>query len=223
MIALTGCATAPPDLPRITQQTTERGFMAQAHQPSTPLTPGSLVTPAAPTVSQSAPVPKRIAMITRPVWKALTTEEHAQIEAGYESRIVEPEGFGMIIDVQGADQSIPGTNAGAALGGAIGSAAYIDRSLGGGNYSAGGHLALGLLGAVIGSGMDRAPTTQFQFRYTVKQGDGEIQYFDEFKTSSFRHSVGVCVLLPDLALISQQVCQQTVDSARLRYLQTAVK
>jgi outer membrane lipoprotein SlyB len=162
-------------------------------------------------------------MITRPVWKALTTEERNQIEAGYEPRIVESEGFGMIIDVQSADQSTPGTNGGAALGSAIGSAAYIDRSLRGGNYSAGGNLALGLLGAAIGSGMDRAPTTRFQFRYTVKQGDGEVQYFDEFKSSSFRHSVGVCVLLPDLALISQQVCQQTVDSARLRYLENAAK
>lgn len=137
-IVLAGCATAPPDLPRTTQQTTESGFMAPAHLP------GGLAAGAAPAAAPPVTARKRIAMITRPVWKALTVEDRAQIEAGYEPRIVEPEGFGMIIDVQGADQSTPGTNAGAALGGAIGSAAFIDRSLRGGNYSAGGHLALGL-------------------------------------------------------------------------------
>lgn len=160
-------------------------------------------------------------MLTAPVWEALSIEERTQIETAHEVRLVPPEGYGTIIDVQGADQSTPGTNAGAAIGGAVASAAYIDNSFRGGNYSAGGHLAIGLLGAALGSSMDRAPTSQFQFRYTVKQGDGEIQYFDEVKSTSFRHSVGVCVLLPSLTLVSQQVCQQTVESARSRFLKTA--
>ena len=46
------------------------------------------------------------------------------------------------------------------------------------------------------------------------------QHFDEVKSSSFRHSVGVCVLLPDLTLVSQQVCQQTVDTFKKRHLPT---
>lgn len=160
-------------------------------------------------------------MLTAPVWAALSTLEQSQIDATHEVRLVAPEGYGTIIDVQGADQSTPGTNAGVAIGGAVASAAYIDNAFRGGNYSAGGHLAIGLLGAALGSSMDRAPTSQFQFRYTVKQGDGEIQYFDEVKSTSFRHSVGVCVLLPSLTLVSQQVCQQTVESARTRFLKTA--
>lgn len=82
----------------------------------------------------------------------------------------------------------------------------------GNNYSAGGALAIGLLGAAIGSTMDSGPSSKFQFRYTVKLGDGEIQYFDEIKSTSFRHSVGVCILVPSLTLISQKVCNQTSQS-----------
>lgn len=107
-------------------------------------------------------------MLSTLVWEALAASEQAQISSTYEIRLVKPEKYGLIVDIQGADQSTPGTNAGAALGGAVASAAYIDNALQGGNYSAGGHLAIGLLGAALGSSMDRAPTTQFQFRYTVK-------------------------------------------------------
>lgn len=179
-------------------------------------------TSAAPSSSQilpsQAPPAKRIAMLTEAVWDALPIEDRKQIEASHDVRLVPPHGYGLIVDVQGVDQSTPGTNAGAAIGGAVASAAYIDNSLRGGNYSAGGHLAIGLLGAALGSSMDRAPTSQFQFRYTVKQGDGEVQYFDEVKSTAFRHSVGVCVLVPSLTLVSQQVCQQTVETARARFL-----
>ena len=79
-------------------------------------------------------------------------------------------------------------------------------------------MAIGLLGAAIGSTMDSGPSSKFQFRYTVKLGDGEIQYFDEIKSTSFRHSVGVCILVPSLTLISQKVCNQTIESIRERYI-----
>jgi outer membrane lipoprotein SlyB len=159
-----------------------------------------------------------IAMITRSVWDAFSESERGDISRLYEARIVEPTQYGVIMDVQGADQSTPGTNTGAALGGSVASAAYIDRSLGGGNYSAKNHLAIGILGAALGSNLDRTPTSQFQFRYTIKTGDGEIGYFDEVKSTQFRHSVGVCVTVPDLSMISQQVCNQTPDMARQRFL-----
>ena len=200
-----GCASPAPDLPRYTGQTVESGYIS-----ATPTT----------AVQGGAAVARRIAMVSKTIWNELPVDEQQQISTAHDIRLLESTNYGVIIDVQGADQSQPGTNSGAALGGAVANAAVIDRALRGNNYSAGGHLAAGLLGAAIGSSLDRAPTTQFQFRYTVKQGDGEIQYFDEVKSSSFRHSVGVCVLLPDLTLVSQQVCHQTVDTFKKRYLLT---
>ncbi len=202
---LVGCASPAPDLPRYTGQTVESGYIS-----ATPTT----------AVQGGAAVARRIAMVSKTIWNELPVDEQQQISTAHDIRLLESTNYGVIIDVQGADQSQPGTNSGAALGGAVANAAVIDRALRGNNYSAGGHLAAGLLGAAIGSSLDRAPTTQFQFRYTVKQGDGEIQYFDEVKSSSFRHSVGVCVLLPDLTLVSQQVCHQTVDTFKKRYLLT---
>ncbi|MDT0137744.1 hypothetical protein [Acidovorax sp. PRC11] len=157
--------------------------------------------------------------MSRIVWQQLAASERERIESAHEVQIFAPDGFGVITDVQGMDQSTAGTNSGAMVGGAIGSAAYIDRAFSGGHsYSAGANLAVGLLGAVLGSALDKAPETKFQFRYTIKQGDGEIQYFDEIKASGFRHSPGVCVLVPALTLVSQQLCQQTPETLRAKYL-----
>lgn len=205
---LVGCSTPAPDLPRYTGRAAEAGYTA----------PPSVAPSPAPVALTPT---KQIAMLSTPVWEALADEERGQIGERFEVRLVAADGFGSIVDVQGADQSTAGTSGGAALGGAVASAAYIDRALGGQGYSATANLAIGLLGAAAGSTLDKAPTSKFQFRYTVKQGDGEIQYFDEVKSTSFRHSIGVCVLVPSLVLVSTQLCQQTPTSARARFLTKA--
>lgn len=206
VIFLAGCATSAPEIPRQTQRVEEIGYLA----PSQKSTSGTEKTAASHT--------KKPALITKPIWDKLSEAEKISITADYDINILSPDAFGIITDVQGADQSTPGSNAGAALGGAVASAAYIDRGLRGSNYSAGGALAIGLLGAAIGSTMDSGSSSKFQFRYTVKLGDGEIQYFDEIKSTSFRHSVGVCILIPSLDLISQKVCNQTLESIREKYI-----
>lgn len=218
-VVISGCATRAPDLPRITTQTTEVGYTATS-------TPPVVVAPISPAVSAEvaaviitpAPIIKSQALITQAVWGLIDQRDKDAISAAYEVRVMELSGFGTIIDVQGVDQSTAGTNGGAALGGAVASAAYIDRAFRGNNsYSAGANLAFALLGAVIGSAMDKAPQSQFQFRYTVKLGNGEVQYFDEVKSSSFRHSVGICVLLPSLDMVNG-VCEQTPGAAKAKYL-----
>ena len=206
VIFLAGCATSAPEIPRQTQRVEEVGYLA----PPSNSTNGAENT----TASQI----KKPALIKKIIWDELSEAEKISITADYDIKILSSDSFGIITDVQGADQSTPSTNAGAALGGAVASAAYLDRGLRGNNYSAGGALAIGLLGAAIGSTMDSGPSSKFQFRYTVKLGDGEIQYFDEVKSTSFRHSVGVCILVPSLTLISQKVCNQTIESVREKYI-----
>lgn len=192
MIFLAGCATSAPEIPRQTQRAEEIGYLA----PLSKSTNGQ----------ETLQHPKlKSTLITKLIWNELSEAEKISITADYDIKILSSDSFGIITDVQGADQSTPNTNAGAALGGAVASAAYLDRGLRGNSYSAGGALAIGLLGAAIGSTMDSGPSSKFQFRYTVKLGDGEIQYFDEIKSTSFRHSVGVCILVPSLTLISQKV------------------
>ena len=206
VIFLAGCATSAPEIPRQTQRVEEVGYLVSPSKSASEAKDT--------TVSQI----KKSALITKSIWEKLSEAEKISITTDYDIKILSPDSFGVTTDVQGADQSNPGTNAGAALGGAVASAAYLDRGLRGNNYSAGGALAIGLLGAAIGSTMDSGPSSKFQFRYTVKLGDGEIQYFDEIKSTSFRHSVGVCILVPSLTLISQKVCNQTIESIRERYI-----
>ena len=206
VIFLAGCATSAPEIPRQTQRVEEVGYLA----PPSNSTNGAENT----TASQI----KKPALIKKIIWDELSEAEKISITADYDVKILSSDSFGIITDVQGTDHSTPGTNAGASLGGAVASAAYLDRSLRGNNYSAGGALAIGLLGAAIGSTMDSGPSSKFQFRYTVKLGDGDIQYFDEIKSTSFRHSVGVCILVPSLTLISQKVCNQTIESVRGKYI-----
>lgn len=206
-LLLAGCAvsTSAPDLPRYTAASSELGF-----------TPASTASGAPQSADAKS---KRPGLVKVELWEKLTQEERQRIEEKFEIKTLEANAYGLVIDVQGQDQSTAGTSGGAALGGAVASAAYLDHAFRGNNsYSAGAGLAIGLLGAVIGSSMDRAPTSQFQFRYTIQQGDGEVGYFDEVKSTAFRHSVGVCLLTPSLTLVSQQVCKQTLESLRLRYL-----
>lgn len=79
-------------------------------------------------------------------------------------------------------------------------------------------MAVGILGAVIGSSIDRKPSSQYHFRYTVKLGDDDIKYFDEYKSDPFKHSVGVCISVPDITLVGQHLCSQTTTILRAKYL-----
>lgn len=93
------------------------------------------------------------------------------------------------------------------LGSAIGNAAYIDRALqSGNNYSALTQLGAGLLGALLGSQLDRPAATQFHFRYALRRRDGEIVYSDVVQQNSFRHPVGMCLQIADLQPVSQRLC-----------------
>ena len=129
--------------------------------------------------------------VSQTAWMALTPAEQSSIQQRSVVSLVDPHSFGVIIDNQAVNESTPGTTGGAALGGAIGNAAYVDNALKTGNYSAKTQLASGVLGAVLGSTLDSKANAQFHFRYAVKLGTGDIQYFDQVKGDAFRHPVGV--------------------------------
>ncbi|WP_312415604.1 hypothetical protein [Comamonas sp.] len=163
--------------------------------------------------------PRPNLQLSRLVWDELAAPERQLLEANYSIDYFAAAEFGTIIDVQGVDESTPGTHAGAAIGSAVASAAYIDRAIRGGhNYSVGVNLAVGILGAVLGSLADKPAVTQFQFRYTIKKGDGELDYVHQVQETAFRSSPGACVLLPTLQAATQQLCDQTTDSLRKRHL-----
>lgn len=154
-------------------------------------------------------------------WLGLLSTERTAIQSNYVVSLVEQNSVGVIIDNQGVNESTGGTTGGAQLGGAVANAAYIDKAIRGGNYSATNQLAVGILGAVLGSSLDSNANAKFHYRYAVKFGSGDIKYFDEIKGDAFRHPVGVCVSVPNIALIDQQLCNQTAASLRSLYLATS--
>lgn len=156
--------------------------------------------------------------VSQVAWSALSPSERDLIQKSYVVSMVSQDTFGVIIDNQGVDESTRGTSGGAALGGSLASAAYVDSAFRGRNYSAVNQLAFGILGAMIGSTLDSKANSQYHYRYAVKFGNGNIQYFDEVSSDPFRHPAGVCVSVPNVALVDQQLCVQTADSLRVTYL-----
>lgn len=153
-------------------------------------------------------------------WTQLLPEERAEIQGRFLVEPIPSSLFGKIIDNQGLDRSIQGNNAGSVLGGSIASAAYIDNAFRpNGNFSAKEHLAAVIVGGVLGSALNRAPISQFQFRYAVQNGRGGVSYHDAISQEPFRHPVGVCVSLPAVTLAqNQDLCSQTAEVLRSTYL-----
>lgn len=162
---------------------------------------------------------QQLTKISQSAWLSLTSTERELIQKKYVVELAEQDAFGVIIDNQGINESTAGTTGGANLGGAVANAAYIDNALKGGNYSAKSQLAVGILGAMLGSTLDSKPNAQYHYRYAVRLGNGNVKYFDEVKSDPFRHPAGICVSVPNIALIDHQLCAQTAALLRATYLE----
>jgi len=89
----------------------------------------------------------------------------------YDVDITDRGQYGVIIDVQGINESTAGTTSGAAIGQSYGSAIYVDRAFQGvPTYSATNHVSAALLGAIIGSSLDTPSNSKFHFMYDKKHG-----------------------------------------------------
>ena len=161
---------------------------------------------------------QQLIKVSQAAWLELMPTEREFIQKQYIVNLAEQNTYGIIIDNQGVNESTSGTTSGANLGGAIANAAYIDNAIKGGNYSAKNQLASGILGAMLGSSLDSKPNAQYHYRYAVKLGSGNIEYFDEVKSDPFRHPVGVCISVPTISLVEQQLCTQTAATLRATYL-----
>jgi len=160
----------------------------------------------------------RILVTSSATWSKLSPIQQGQIRAKRTVKVLRDDEYGLIADVQSADQSTPATYGGAALGSGAAQALYIGRALDGGSYTPAMHLAVGVLGGVAGSALDSQAVQKHTHRYTVQMGNGEVQYVDETKSSQFRHSVGVCVTVPGLNQLSQRVCLEGPEELVARIL-----
>ena len=161
---------------------------------------------------------QQLIKVSQSAWLELTSTERELIQKKYIIDLADRDDFGVIIDNQGVNESTSGTTLGANLGSSIANAAYIDNAIKSGNYSAKNQLAIGIIGAIVGSTLDRRPNAQYHYRYAVKLNSGNIKYVDEVTSDPFRHPIGICVSVPSIALIGQQLCTQTAAILRSMYL-----
>lgn len=170
--------------------------------------------------SMSAPA-QQLIKVSQSAWLELTSTERELIQKKHIIDLLDQDAFGVILDNQGVNESTSGTTLGANLGGSIANAAYIDNAIKGGNYSAKNQLAIGIIGAIVGSTLDRRPNAQYHYRYAVKLNSGNIKYIDEVTSDPFRHPVSICVSVPNITLINQQLCTQSAAILRSMYLDSS--
>ena len=162
---------------------------------------------------------KRAMKVAKPAWDGLSEAERSRISGQWNVTSLEPKDYGFVIDSQVLNESSSGTSGGANLGSALAQTAYIDRAIRPGNqYSATNQLTLGLVGAIVGSSVDRAPVVQYRTRYSIRFADGTIQMADDVKGDPFRLPVSMCVQYPSLDFSDQTLCLQTSETLRQKYL-----
>lgn len=152
-----------------------------------------------------------IIYINQNLWEDFSKEEQLSISSRFNSiEIIPSESIGIIQSVQSVDRSTRGTNTGAFIGSAVGQAAYIDRAFSnsGNNYSAMSQLGIGILGAMIGSTLDKAPQQHYIFNYGVKTLDGQIREVRISSREEFTQPIGQCISLPELTPISSLICSE---------------
>ena len=117
---------------------------------------------------------------------------------------------GIIASSQLVDLSRPGSTAGTNLGAAIAQAIYID-SASWRNYRATTQIGAGLLGALLGSSVDSAPTIVFQKTYFVRTKSGDLKRIDERSSDPILFPAGACIEYREpfqLEVVNQTLCGQ---------------
>lgn len=146
------------------------------------------------------------------VWNSLSSSEQINLSQKFEIRTHATSSYGILVDSQVLDKSTAGTTSGANLGAAYAQARYIDNAFSGDSidYSASKQIGAGVLGAVVGSLLDKPATSKFITRYTVHLANNNIQTFDETsKEQGFSKATGLCVLTNPVRPTNQHLCNLT--------------
>ena len=147
--------------------------------------------------------------VSQQLWLEFSNSEKATILSTFpQLEIIPSETVGVIQSVQAVNRSTPGTNSGAALGGALGQALYIDNAFkgSGSNYSATAQLGAALLGTAVGSSLDSAPQMRYVFNYGVRTLDGEMREVRVESGEEFTRPVGQCVFFPSITAAPASHC-----------------
>ena len=123
--------------------------------------------------------------------------------------------YGRIVDVQIVDASQANSGAGAQLGALAGQTMYID-SMSFQDYRATGQVAAGVIGAVLGSALDRPTQPSYEVNYWIKKEDGDTIPITRYMATAVHLPVGACVQVRvgAIALSNEANCDRIVPSRR---------
>lgn len=179
---------------------------------------GAVATSVSPSLSVDQPVSlaepamraaKKKIDVTEKLWSQFSISERAAIMArDIEIAIIPSSQIGTVQSAQLVNRSSAGTNSGAVLGSVVAQSMYIDNRLRdrGSNYSATAQVGMGILGAALGSSLDRGPVRRFIINYGIQTLDGEVAQVLVESGDEFVAPTGRCVYLPSVEPAPSSLC-----------------
>lgn len=163
-------------------------------------------------------------MVTNTVFNAFSLDSQNEFKKRFPTLlVVDSRAVGKISGSQVLNLSTSGTNSAARLGSAVGQAAFIDNTVGRGGYSVMGQITAGIVGAAIGGGFDKAPTTEFLISYSIALHDNSVIRLDQASSDGISKPNGQCVFMSNINPAPHYLCEDSVSSFlnRVRLLGSA--
>lgn len=129
--------------------------------------------------------------IPNTIWNGLTDDERKIISNNYIVSEVEDRRYGKVISSHIENNSYINNNSMSNLGSLLGQASYIDDNWD--SYSAKDQVLAGVLGALVGSALDKKTEINIIATYTVEFLDGSVKDIKVRQKNSHLYGFGVCL------------------------------
>jgi hypothetical protein len=144
--------------------------------------------------------------IPKSVWDGLTIDEKKVISNNHFVSLVENNRYGRIISSHIENNSYINNNSMSNLGSVVGQASYIDDNWD--NYSAKEQVLAGVLGALVGSALDKKTDIKMTVTYTIEFLDGSVKDVRNNQKDSHIYGVGVCLDLNSMRSANSLYCNR---------------
>ena len=160
---------------------------------------------------------KKKLIIPKDLYDQLSNKEQQSLSDKYKLDFYKSSDIGIVTDRQVRTINTPGSNAGAEIGGAVGTAAYINKVTPS-NYSMKNDLSSTAVGALVGALlMNKNATTQYVTTHTIKLRNGDVKTFEDMANKPTGEGIGTCVRIPVVVAIDQSFCTMTMTEFRNKF------
>ena len=168
-------------------------------------------------LSQAEKTVRKKAIVLKDLYDQLSPKEQQSLSEKYKLDFYKSSDIGIVTDRQVRTINTPGSNAGAEIGGAIGTAAYINNATPS-SYSMKSDLGSTAAGALVGALlMNKSPTTQYVTTHTIKLRNGEVKTIEQVDNKPTGEGIGTCVRVSVISSIDQSFCTMTMTEFRKKF------